>query len=136
MLLGKDGETSYVTGYNLSAFCATGGGGADMAGNGCYGHCGCYSNQPGCGSGGDVYGNGSPGGQAMYSDAQFHSVGFAGGAAFTAGTKIMGREHCNQCRPGDPGALPGGGGEGPRGYNCCCFQGGNGGTGLVRIRFE
>jgi hypothetical protein len=48
----------------------------------------------------------------------------------------MSHEHCYRCRPGDPGALPGGGGDGPRGYNCCCFQAGNGGTGLVRIRFE
>jgi hypothetical protein len=77
---GKDGETSYVTGYNIAAdFCATGGGGAAMNGNGCYMHCGCYSNQPGCGSGGNAYGNGAPGGQSMYSDAQIMSSGHAGG---------------------------------------------------------
>ena len=134
---GKDGETSYVTGYNLSAsFCATGGGGAAMNGDGCHMHCGCYSNAPGCGSGGNAYGNGAPGGQAMYSTAEPRSLGYAGGAAFTAGTRVFSRVHCSQCRPGDAGALPGGGGDGPRNYNCCCYQAGNGGTGLVRIRFE
>ena len=133
---GKDGEKSYVTGYNLCNFCADGGGMADGNGNGCYAHCGCMSNSPGCGTCGDAYGNGAAGGQTGYSDAQYYSIGWAGGAAFTAGTLFMPHNHCMRCCPGNSGMMPGGGGTGPRNYNCCCYQAGTGATGLVRIRFE
>lgn len=144
---GGTGGTSYITGYNLSGFCALGGTGATSGTcNGCQPQCygsnfcnqGCgmigsstyVNNQLSiCGSGGRLFGK--PNG------CRFENKG--GSAPFNGG--LGGWASYSSCCPwsqnwgGIGGDFPGGGGSGAHASCCCgtCNCGGCGAGGLVRI---
>lgn len=129
---GQQGGTTYVTGYNLSNFCATGGGGGH---NSCYYICGCNI-QPGCGIGGTICACGSTGSNQGYSDSYMWRMAFGGNAPFTGGIRPHSGDHCCPCMLGYPGLFPGGGGATVQpNICCCCSQGGVGANGLVRIHY-
>lgn len=129
---GQVGGTTYVTGYNLSNFCATGGDGGHST---CYYICGCNTNG-GVGYGGDITGCGTAGSNQGYSDAYMWRFALSGAAPFTGGTRPHSGDHCCPCMLGYPGVFPGGGGATVQtNICCCCSQGGVGANGLVRIRY-
>ena len=129
---GQPGSTTYVTGFNLSNLCATGG---DGGRNDCYYICGCNVNG-GIGYGGTVVSCGSGGANQGYSDAYFWRFAHAGAPPFTGASRPMTGDHCCPCMLGYPGVFPGGGGATVMpNICCCCSQGGVGANGLVRIHF-
>lgn len=139
------GNTSYVNGYNLSNFCATGGAGGcsgcNTAAN-CYGinqtscslacvNTSCYQNNAfvACGEGGHVLGK--PQG------CRFENKG--GSAPFNGGIGEWNTYNSccpmGQCYGAPGGGFPGGGAAGAP-ASCCCGQcncGGCGAAGFVRI---
>ena len=130
---GAAGTTTYVTGTNLSNFCATGGDGGQAQ---CYWGCGC-SNTGGQGYGGDINQPGGAGGGGHASSQCMLYTGMAGAAAFTGGSGIFTSDACfPSCMPGQVGQFPGGGGTTAFANQCCCCgPGGTGGNGLVRIYY-
>jgi hypothetical protein len=134
---GQDGGTSYITGTGLSNFCATGGGGGT---NDCYNQCGCMTT-PGIGYGGgstplggNTLANGTPGTIAGFSDAQPYTLSTTGTGAYGPNMQFF-KDECSRCCIGRPGTFPGGGGETPSHYNCCCYQAGVGANGFIRIQY-
>ena len=129
---GQAGGTTYVTGYNLSNFCATGGGGGV---NDCYYICGC--NIPGgMGYGGTINACGGYGSNLGYSDAYMWRWSVGGQAAMGASNRPFSGDHCCVCMIAYPGNFPAaGGGTVLPTLCCCCSQGGTGGNGLVRIHY-
>jgi len=132
---GQQGGTSYVTGFGLSNFCATGGDGGQ---NTCYWACGC-TNYSGIGYGGDQANGcicGSPGFTGGDTGANMCVFNGAGGAPFTSSNQFAVFDACCRCMLGTPGIYPGGGGTTAlSSYSCCCSQAGVGANGLVRINF-
>lgn len=129
---GRPGGTSYVTGFNLSNFCATGGEG----GRGdCYYGCGC-SIPGGVGYGGAVTNCGSPGTGGHSSSVCMLMWGVGAGPGFANAAQMFVSDACCRCMVGTFGVFPGGGGSSAYANACCCCsQGGVGANGLVRIKF-
>lgn len=144
---GGTGGTSYVTGYNLSSFCAIGGTGATSGGcNACTAQC-CGSNfcnaafacitgstivgnaLMACGEGGHLFGR--P--QGCRHESRGGSAPFAGGMG--AWTSYNSCCPCQFNAGAQGGEFPGGGGAGAFAACCCgsCNCGGCGAGGLVRI---
>ena len=143
---GGTGVTAYVTGYNLTNFCATGGTG------GCSGPCtvaaGCFGrnqSNSGCGSIGTstIVGNKialcGEGGHNFGQPVGCRNENKGGSAPFNGGVGAwMSYNSCSPCwyncaSPG--GDFPGGGGAGAN-QSCSCSScncGGCGAAGLVRI---
>lgn len=129
---GQAGSTSYVTGYNLSNLCATGG---DGGRNDCYYFCGC-SVCGGIGYGGDLNAIGGCGTIGGWSDAYFWHQGSSGGSPMGAKGSWNGGDHCCPCHLGSPGVFPGAGGTSVQSnICCCCSQGATGANGMVRIHY-
>lgn len=142
------GRPSYITGYNISGFCAGGGQGpcnpCNQGDGWCYGMNWCNNTGIGaigsttyvnnvilaCGEGGHMLGQPS----GCRADAISGSAPFGGGAGVWT--------TYNHCCPYTPytssgGQFPGGGGGAGHMTCCCgtCTCGGCGGAGLVRIWF-
>lgn len=152
---GYNGNPSWVTGTNLSNFCASGGQGGQLsAGDGnyhCYRSCGCNSPLGGMGYGGDVM---ECGGMAVQGTSYSAGEGWgaftmggqgAGPGGGVGGFNIGGWGNLNSCggsvsaasgnNPYLWGVFPGGGGAGA-GFGCCACSaqpGGRGAGGLVKI---
>lgn len=129
---GNPGCSTYVTGTNLSNFCATGG---DGGVNDCYAYCGCMTGG-GIGYGGDICARGAggiAGGASTVTCIQFWGTG--GNAPATSSTRWFVPEQCNGCMIASYGIFPGGGGATVSNNCCCCSQGGTGANGLVKIYF-
>lgn len=131
---GQPGSTTYVTGTNLSNFCATGGGGGE---NTCYHYCGCTDDNAACGYGGDYGACGAPGyvGHSTNMCSNIFTVGapssFGGAPSYTTADHC-----CPGFTCGCAGTFPGGGGNTALPHFCCCCAGGGvGGNGLVRIHY-
>lgn len=145
---GYAGGTSYVTGTNLSNFCATGGQGGNSSINNCYRSCGCNANLGGVGFGGDVMetgGNSVQGSMGSNAQASWTMGGQGAGPGGGVGGFNTGGINNSTCSgahaaaSGDNpylwGVFPGGGGAGA-GYTCCACcnrPGGAGAAGLVKI---
>ena len=150
---GCGGGTSYVTGYNLSNLCATGGtGGPSDFNTVCYSICGCNfcgTAPGGIGYGGQIVANGGSGISGMYSSTNplniFVHGGNAGGPGGGAGGINSTGDWINSCSAcaycGDHsahGRIPGGGGAGSGYYSCCqCtpWASGKGAPGMVKITY-
>mgnify|MGYP006269132889 CR=1 FL=1 len=129
---GNPGCTTYVTGTNLSNFCATGGDGGT---NDCFAYCGCMTG-PGRGYGGCVIQCGTAGiagGTSAVPCMQFWGTG--GSPAYTSSTRFFVNEQCTGCHIAAYGIFPGGGGATVSNNCCCCSQGGVGANGMVRIYY-
>lgn len=128
---GCRGCTTYVTGSNLSNFCAEGGiGGFTVC---------CYQMTSGCGGlayGGDFN---IQGGDAWQKGgcSSFICHFSAGGAAAFSGRATHATEHCcAYFSPGRCGAFPGGGGTGFFACACdCCSCQGGGAPGLIKVTY-
>lgn len=139
---GITGGTSFVTGTNLSNFCATGGtGGSNTFTISCYGHCGCNGAEGGRGYGGTINAQGAPGVKGMAGSNACDSYTI-GGVAGGPGGGVGGWNNGiwpsgNACsNPKMHGRVPGGGGAGSGCGNACacCNQGsGRGAPGFVKI---
>ena len=147
---GCTGGTSWITGYNLSNFCATGGlGGKSDFNTSCYAHCGCnfYSQTPGTGYGGNIVARGSWGVMGHYGnttpaniDVHGGSAGGPGGGA--GGVNIGGGYCCGGCASAGEhplhGRIPGGGGAGSgcyTGCQCTNWASGRGAPGVVKVQY-
>lgn len=130
---GQQGGTTYVTGYGLSNFCATGGDGGQ---NSCYYNCGCHLDTAGCGFGGDFNACGGTGQLGAGYVGCMLMIGFGAGSAFTNNGQQFTSDACCRCMIGYWGTYPGGGGGGAvANACCCCSQAGVGANGMVRILF-
>lgn len=148
---GCAGGTTYVTGTNLTNFCASGGqGGLSDFNTNCYYYCACnwHSRTPGCGYGGDTVSRASFGHQNFYgSQNPYNGTMWAGAAAGPGGGEggvNMANGFCNgwACAViGDSplhGRVPGGGGAGSSCWNqCVCtpYASGRGAPGMVKITY-
>lgn len=135
-----NGCTSYVTGHNLSNFCACGGetGRANTSWNtGCFSYNAWHLN-PGA-NGGDMYIVPlAPGWSTAASYCHCHNQEVFPGSAPIIGTNVA--QGLRQCwiRCGCWSAPYGHGGQGAMTVFCgssCCGQGGTGGSGLVKITY-
>lgn len=148
---GCSGGTSYVTGFGLAGFCATGGsGGYSDFNTNCYAICGCnfYSRTPGQGYGGDTVAQGTWGIFSLWGDNSPYGISVFGGSAGGPGGGVGGNNisggycsgHGCAVTTDSPmhGRLPGGGGAGSGCFTCCrcCpWPSGRGAPGMVKITY-
>ena len=149
---GCAGGTTYISGFGLSNFCATGGGGGKSDfNNNCYAHCGCnyYSVTPGCGYGGDVVAKGFTPTITRYGDNNPYNIIVKGGGAAGPGGGAGGyngfggyNNNSGYCavigEHNFHGRIPGGGGAGSGGHSgcdCTPYPSGRGAPGMVKITF-
>ncbi len=140
---GCEGCTSYVTGCNLSNFCAIGGCAGCADGNwnvGCFSDWGrCCVTPTGAWGGDFAMGNHRGGYQGSWVCHCYRYVHCASGAPFLGGANVTGEiaECWMRCATG---AVPyGSGGQSAMTTYCgggsCCGQGGTGGSGVVKITY-
>ncbi len=139
---GCPGNTSYVTGTNLSNFCARGGCGGDTR---CYGFCSCrytchQSSNVCCATGGDVCISGTCGGSVIQFFCYAGSQQWAPVAPGTVSGPVFGPSGCTPyvgigngslCKP----VFPGGGGFSAQVHSGVCYCGWYGAAGLVMVTY-
>lgn len=139
---GCPGNTSYVTGTNLSNFCARGGCGGDTR---CYGFCSCrytctQNSNVCCSTGGDVCISGTCGGSVIQFFCYAGSQQWAPVAPGTVSGPVFGPSGCTPyvgigngslCKP----VFPGGGGFSAQVHSGACYCGWYGAAGLVMVTY-
>ena len=141
--LGSAGNTSFVTGYNLSNFCATGGAPGDTHCNWMFSNSNCYAYPHCCCAyGGDINIHGTKGSMISSASCSQYHQSYSQTAPKAQAGPFIGPGGCINGSPNGScfnwmtyAPFPGGGGLSAQAYSNNCWCGGWGAGGLVSVTY-